>query len=148
MAVTATLYDLFREKLLTLVDPIDFAADDIRGALVTDAYTPDREADEFWDDVTGEVSSSGTGYTTGGQLLTSKVIAVDGTGHYAVLTADDLTWATTTLTAHYLVLRKDTGDPATSPLIGYQDFGGNEITVGVDFVVTWPVAASGGVLKI
>lgn len=54
MAVTATLFDHFREKLLTLVNPIDFAADDIRVALVTSAYTPDRAAHEFWDDVTGD----------------------------------------------------------------------------------------------
>jgi hypothetical protein len=147
MAVSATLFDKFREKLLSHVDPIDFDADDIRVALLTNSYTPDRTADEFWDDVSAN-EVSGAGYTTDGELLTTKVIAVDGTGHFGVLTADDITWASSTLTAHYAVVYKDSGTPSTSPLVGYIDFASDESTVSADFKLTWPVASAGGIVKI
>ena len=147
MAVTATLYDLFRKKLLTGANPIVFGSDNIYVALVTDSYSPDRAADEFWD-VPQAYEITGDEYVTDGALLASKVIAVDGTGHYGVLTAADVTWAASTITAHYAVLYCKKSTAATSPLIGYIDFGTDESTVATDFKLTFPNAAAGGVLKV
>jgi hypothetical protein len=148
MAVTCILDDKFRKKLLTLVNPIDFAADDLRIALVTSAWTPNRATDEFWSTPQAHEVAAGGAYATDGVSLTTKVIGIDSTGHYAVLTADNVTWVASTITARYGVLYKKAGSAATSPLIGYVDFGGDEVTVSADFVLTWAVASAGGIVRI
>jgi hypothetical protein len=49
----------------------DWLSDDYRMALVTSAYTPDANADDFWNDVVAN-EASGTGYTANGVTLASK----------------------------------------------------------------------------
>lgn len=50
---------------------VDWLSDDIRVALVTNAYTPDLAAHDFWNDVVAN-EASGTGYTANGLALASK----------------------------------------------------------------------------
>jgi hypothetical protein len=67
------IYNSFKTDLLK--GNIDFESDTIKVALVTDSYTPDQDSHDFFDDVTNEVS--GTGYTAGGETLTSKSVTQD-----------------------------------------------------------------------
>lgn len=57
-----------------LAGDIDFDADTIKGALVQAAYTP-SQAHDFWNDVSGN-EASGTGYTAGGQALTTAAVSL------------------------------------------------------------------------
>ena len=122
---------------------IDLENDTLKAMLVTSSYTPDQDADIFIDDVTNEIS--GTGYTAGGKALTSKAATQDDTDNEGVFDADDVEWATSTITARGCVLYKDTGTPSTSPLICYFDFGVDKSTSATTFIVQF---GSEGVLNV
>jgi len=104
-----------------LVDAgIDWVADDIKAALLTTAWTPDRTAD-FYDDLTNELAN-GDGYLTEGEALTTKAVATAANVVY--LEADDIVWTfTASKSFRYVVFYKDTGVAGTSPLIWYVDLG-------------------------
>lgn len=114
---------------------IDLETDTLKVALVTAAYTPDVDAHDFFDDVTNEVV--GTGYTAGGATLANKTVTQDNTSNLLKFDADDVTWASSTITARGAVLYKSTGTASTSPLIKYFDFGSDQISVGASFTIQW-----------
>lgn len=114
---------------------VDLANDTIKMALVTSTYTPDIDADEFFDDITNEVV--GTGYVAGGGTLTGTTVTVDDTNDKGVFDAADETWATSTITARGAVVYKDTGVSSTSPLICYLDFTEDKTSTGGDFTVAF-----------
>jgi len=108
---------------------VDLLTDDIKVMLVTSSHTP--AGDDFINDVTAN-ELSGTGYTAGGVSLSSKSLVGND------FDAADVTWSNTEFTnVRYIYLFKDTGTPATSPIIGYIDLGYNRNTNGVDFVIQW-----------
>lgn len=117
--------------------------DTIKVALVTSSYTPDFDAHDFFNDVTNEIT--GTGYTAGGATLGSQTCTLDTTDNELVIDGADTTWATSSLTAAGAVIYKSTGNSATSPLIAYIDFGGNKVSDGGTFQITW---ASEGIINI
>ena len=147
MSVTCTPYTTFEKKMLNLADSIDFDSADLRLAICTSSYTPNRDTHAFFSDVTNELATAG-GYTAGGALLTGVTVGLDTTGHFSYIDADDVVWPTATLTGRILVLYHDTGTPATSPLIGWIDNGANFSPAGVDLTVSWAAPASGGVVKV
>lgn len=114
---------------------VDLDTDTLKVMLVTSSYVPDQDAHDFVNDVTNE--AVGTGYTAGGQVLTNKGVTQDNTNNRAAFTADPSVWTGSTITARGAVLYKDTGTPSTSPLIAYYDFGGNIISSGGPFTITW-----------
>lgn len=107
----------------------------IKAMLVTSGYVPNADTHSFISSVTNEVT--GAGYTAGGKALLNRTIAVDTTNDWAKYDADDSTWATSTITARGVVIYKDTGTPATSPLIAYIDFVNDKSSVDTDFIITW-----------
>lgn len=141
------LYNRFKYQQLgdTSVTPINLKTDTIKVALVTASYVPDIDGHSFFSDITNEVS--GTGYTAGGKALANVSATKDNTNDRAYIDADDTTWPASTITAaRYAILYKDTGSPATSPLIGYIDLGANKSTVADTFYIQWAVPGSGAVL--
>lgn len=114
---------------------IDLMADPIKLMLVYASYLPNRDFHEVVSHVSGEIS--GTGYSQGGKALTGKELVQDNQSDSAYFDADDVVWENSTITANAAVLYKDTGDPATSPLIMYIDFGGPKSSNGGDFIVEW-----------
>lgn len=122
---------------------IDLDTDTIKVALVTSSYTPDIDAHEFFDDITNEVS--GSGYSAGGMALSNKSVSIDDTDDEGVFDADDPVWTSATITARGAILYKDTGDPSTSPLIGYLDFGSDKTSTAGDFLL---IVDSEGILNL
>jgi len=133
MAVTAKLYGGF---LLSLANKeIDLDSDTVKHMLCTSSYTPNQDTHRYKSSVTNEVV--GSGYTAGGVTATSPVVSYDASTNKMVFDCDDPTWATTTLSAvRYMVTYVDTGTASTSPLICYMDFGIDQTTTAVPFVVT------------
>lgn len=127
------VYNSFKKHIMN--GGIDLDTDTIKVALVTSSYTPDQDAHEFFDDVTNEVS--GDGYTAGGEELANKSVTQNNTANRAVFDADDVSWPNSTITARGAVVYKDTGNPATSPLICYKDFTEDKISTDGDFDLTW-----------
>lgn len=144
MAVTAKWYCNGLANLLGGTaeggSPIDFLTDTIKVALCTSSYTPDQDAHDFFDDITNEVSESGTNYTAGGATLGSKTVTVTGGTNVVKLDAADTSWASSTITARYAIIYKSTGTASTSPLLGYVDFGADVSSTAGTFQITWDAA--------
>jgi len=134
-------YNSFKKHLMN--GGIDLDTDTIRVALVTEDYTPDQDAHEYFDDVTNEVV--GVGYTADGAALAGKAVTQDDTDNEGVFDANDTEWTVATITARAAVIWKDTGTDATSPLIRYHDFGEDKTTTGTTFKITW---AAEGILNL
>jgi hypothetical protein len=112
----------------------DLDAGAIKVALVGASYTPDQDAHDFFNDITNELSASGD-YTAGGVALQSPALSV--VSHNVKFAAANLALAgvTTSADIKYLVIYRDTGTAATSPLIGYitlaTALGGTNITINI-----------------
>lgn len=129
------LYGQFLSQALN--KEIDWDTDTIKVALLSNAYTPDQDAHNYFDDVsTNEVT--GTGYTQGGISLTNKTNTYNGATNTIVLDADDVTWSSSTITARYAVVYDASpATNATRPLIGYVDFGSDQSSSNGNFTITW-----------
>ena len=139
-AVTASPYGAF---LLALGKAqINLETVSFKIALTGTGYTPDVNAHDFFNDITGQVT--GTGYTAGGKALTGITWTYDTANRQAVLGAATVTWTGVTITAHFAIVYIDTGTPTTSPLVGYIDFGEDRAYTGTDFPISFP----NGVLRL
>ena len=119
------LYGKGREKFLS--GDIAWDTDNIKVSLVdTGTYTVAIDTHEFYSDLSGVVADSGN--------LASKTVTL------GVADAADVTFSSVTgSSAEALVIWKDTGVAATSPLIAYIDSGTNlPVTPnGGDITVAW-----------
>ena len=113
------------------VDLDDTTADRFKVMLVTSAYTPDFGTHDFKADVTNEVT--GTGYSAGGESLTS--VTLTQSGGTITFDADDVTWASSTITARGAVVYDDS--LVNDPLIAYIDFGADKSSSAGDFVLSF-----------
>lgn len=124
---------------------IDLLSDDLRMALVTGSYTPNADADDFWDDVSAN-EASGTGYTANGQALAGKTFA------YTAANSWGTSWSASTAyggnNAHYV--RPTTGNGFIYRATGAGTSAGTEptwpTTIGatvVDGGVTWTCIGRG-----
>lgn len=124
------LYGLGREKFLNA--DIDWAAHDIKCLLADGAdYTPVQNTDEFHDDIAG-----------GGIVSTSANL---GTKTSTLGTADAADVTLTSVTGdqcEYIVIFRDTGISATSPLIAkIDDYTGLPVTPnGGNITISWPAS--------
>ena len=85
-----------------------------------------------------ELSSSGTGYSTGGNTLTSVTPVADGTT--AVCDFADTTWSSATFSTCGAIIYNDsaTGNPACAVL----SFSGDQTVSSGDFTIQFPAAAA------
>jgi hypothetical protein len=134
--VANVFYDQAKKNLWNGV--INLAADPLNAALVGPGYDPDRIADEYWSDVAAH-EIVGDGYTAGGRALSGQSVTADTANHRGKFTADDVTWPNASIAAAGVVVYKDTGDPATSPLVGYIDFDGVKSSHAGNFTIRWDV---------
>jgi hypothetical protein len=141
MAVTAKVYGL---GVKAVVDQsVNWASDTIRVALVDSNYTPNQDTDQFWSTPQAH-ESTGTGYSAGGTALASKTSTYDAATNEERLDAADVAWTTSTVTARYAVVYKDTGTAGTSALLGWVDFGADQSTSAGTFTLQWDAT---GVIK-
>lgn len=136
MAVTAKMYG--NALLKALNKEVNYVSDTIKVMLCSSTYVPDQDAHIYKSSVTDEVV--GTGYTAGGIALANKTMTYNGATNTITLDADDITWSTSTITARYAVIYDSTGTDSTSALLGYIDFGTDQVSSAGDFKITWDVA--------
>jgi len=110
---------------------LDLDNDTLKIMLVTSGYTPDFGTHDFKADVTNEVV--GTGYTAGGETLTS--VALTQSAGTITFDAADVTWTSSTITARGAVIYDDT--LASDPLICYIDFGSDQSSSSGDFQIAF-----------
>lgn len=141
--MASVFYNNYHEQLGNA--EIDYGADTFKIMLTTTTYTPDVDNDAVRSDVTGE--ASGSGYTAGGETLSSVTITQDNTNNRANIDAADVTFSSISVTSvDGAIVYKDTGSAATDTLICYIDFseGAQTINSG-DFTITF---SADGVLTI
>lgn len=138
MAITQALCTSFKSELLGGTHDLD--TDAIKIALFTSSATLDATTTSY--STTNEVS--GTGYTAGGNTLTSATIATSGTTAY--LDFADTTWSSATMTARgALIYNADKSNRAIAVL----DFGGDKTSTNGDFTIQFPTAdASNAIIRI
>lgn len=110
---------------------IDWMGDTIKLALVQASYTPDKDHNT-WSTVS-TYEAVGTGYTAGGiQLAGVTVQQVDASDQVRA-DANDVTWASVTVSARYAVVYDDT--LGTKDLIACFDMGTTKSASGAAFTV-------------
>ncbi len=78
--------------------------------------------------------------------MANKTNTYNSATNVIVLDADDVTWASSTITARYAVIYNATpATDATRPLIGYVDFGSDQSSTNGNFTITWD---STGIVRI
>lgn len=113
--------------------------DTLKVTLHTSAYTVDQDNHDYQNDLTNEVS--GTGYTAGGATLTTVSFTYTAGTNVWKLDADDVQWASSSITARYAVVADTTpGTSATNPLLVYVDFGTDVTSSGGNFDLAWDAA--------
>lgn len=135
MAVTAKLYGQAVVKMVN--KEIDWNSDDIRVALVANTYTPDQDNHDYWNDVVAN-EVTGVNYVANGAALGTPTVTYTGATNKIKLDGDDVSWASSTITARYAVIYDRTpGSDATRPLIAYVDFGADMSSYNGTFQITW-----------
>lgn len=138
MAISQAMCSSFKSEVLGGIHDLD--TDTIKIALYTSAATLGASTTVY--SSANEVV--GTGYTAGGNTLTSPVISLDGTT--AIVDFADSTWASATITARgALIYNSSKADRAIAVL----DFGSDKTSTSGDFVVQMPApAASTALIRI
>lgn len=122
---------------------IDWQQDRIMVALCAPGYEPDPQHHRFLTDVTHQITVDG--YQPAVLAATTQTVEDTLTGPVVVLDANDVVWGIVTLYATRAVVYKDTGEPATSPLISCVRFDAAPPVFGGTFRLTW---ASDGIVRL
>lgn len=117
----------------------DFDTDTFKISLHTSSYTPNQDTHVTTSDLTNELSSGG-GYTTGGETLTTTAVAYDGTSNEIRFTFDDPSWTSATLSGiRYAVIYRNGG---TNPLLAYVDLGSDQAVTSGTFTLDFSATAA------
>lgn len=112
---------------------IDFDTDTFKVMLTTASYTEDKDAHDFRNDVTNEVS--GTGYTAGGNTVTVTV-TLDTSNDRVDISLGGTTWPTSTITGRKAVYYKSRGGASSADeIIAVNDFGSDVISAAGTFTL-------------
>ena len=144
MAITTALCNSFKTELLKGVHDLD--TDVIKIALIKDSPTRTYNASTTnYSDVTGNSDEVvGTGYTAGGNTLTSAAISLDGST--AIVDFADTTWTSATIAADGCIIYNESASGAAIAVI---DFGGTVSSTAGDFTLSFPTPdASNAVVRI
>jgi hypothetical protein len=140
MAISQAMCTSFKVNLLQGAQNFNTGTTKVyKIALFTSAATLDAATTTYSGSTTGEVSSSGTGYTTGGNTLTVSQIPTDGgSGTTAFISFSDTTWTSATITARGALIYNSTDDTAVAVL----DFGGDKTSTNGNFTISFPAATN------
>jgi hypothetical protein len=132
MAVTAHAFPQFDQKLGTKA--VNLSTDSLKVMLLT-AYTYANSHTTMTDVLAAGTETSGTGYTTGGQALTSVTLTTSAL--VTTLTCANPSWAASTITAAFAVFYDAQGGTnATNFPFAYWDFGGSSSSSSGAFTLT------------
>ncbi len=117
---------------------LDWYSDTVKVGLLN--ALPNQDTAEFWSDISA-TEVTGTNWAAGGVALGSKAIIVTAGTNVVALDAADVSVATVTVTGvTHLAVYKDTGTPATSPLLGYGTLASSSGSSGGTLAIAWAAA--------
>jgi hypothetical protein len=145
MAITQAMATSFKVGLLDGVFDFGTGTSQVfKIALYTSSATLDATTTAYT--TSNEVSSSGTGYTAGGNTLVVSQVPTS-TGTTAFLDFADSTWSAATITARGALIYLANG--TTNPAVCVLDFGSDKTSTNGDFTIIFPAAdASNAIIRI
>jgi|TARA_X000001382_G_scaffold129945_1_gene123288 hypothetical protein len=137
MAITQAMCTSFKAEILD--EQHDLIADTIKIALFTSSASLDAATTAY--STSNEVS--GSGYSAGGETLTSKVVTTTGTTAY--FDAADPEWTSASFTANgALIYNSTNGNKAIAVLA----FGGDFTVSSGTFKIVFPAAGASAIIRI
>ncbi len=137
MAITQAMCTSFKAEILD--EQHDLAADTLKIALYTSSASLDASTTAY----TTSNEISGTGYSAGGETLTSTTVSTTGTT--AFFDAADPTWTSASFTARgALIYNSTNGDKAIAVL----NFGGDFTVSSGTFRIVFPAAGANAIITI
>jgi len=137
MAITQCMVSSFKTDILGGVQDLD--TDVLKIALYTSAASLNASTTAY--STTNEISSSGTGYTAGGNTLAGATISLDGTT--AVVDFSDTTWTSATITARGALIYNSS---KSNKAIAVLDFGADKSSTNGNFTINFPSATAGSAI--
>ena len=137
MAITQAMCTSFKSEILQ--EGHQLATDTIKLALFTSSASLGAGTTAY--STSNEVS--GTGYSAGGETLTSK--AVSTTGTTAHFDAADPTWTSASFTARGALIYNSTN---SDKAIAVLDFGGDFTVSSGTFKIIFPAAGANAIIRI
>jgi hypothetical protein len=137
MAITQAMCTSFKAEILD--EQHDLAADTLKIALYTSSASLDASTTAF----TTSNEISGTGYTSGGETLTSTTVSTTGTT--AFFDADDPTWTSASFTARGALIYNSTN---SNKAIAVLNFGGDFTVSSGTFRIVFPAAGANAIITI
>lgn len=137
MAISQAMCTSFKAEILD--EQHDLIADTLKIALYTSSASLGAGTTSY--STTNEIS--GTGYTPGGETLTSKVVTTSGTTAY--FDCANPTWTSASFTANgALIYNSTNGDKAIAVLA----FGGDFTVAGGTFEIVLPAPGATAIIRI
>ena len=134
--------DAFKLELLSGTHNFASGGNTFKIALYVTTLGPPYTTSSTAYSTTNEVSSSGTGYTTGGNTLDGQGVSVPGS-NTATVDFDNEVFSTVTLTSLGAAIYNSTN---SSKLCLVIDFGGNKVATSGDFTIQFPAATAGAAI--
>lgn len=140
MATALNLYDVFRRKQVSGNGAVNLSSLTLKMMFVTSAYTPNQNTHDFRDDL-GATEVTGTGYTAGGNTLSTVTVNLDGSGNVVIDANDPATWtqnAAGFANARRAIIYIARGGASNADeLVAYSaDFGSDIGNVAADLTIT------------
>ena len=130
--------DAFKLELLSGTHNFADGGDTFKIALYVTTLGPPYTTSSTVYSTDNEVSSSGTGYATGGQTLDSQAVSVPGSNTAVVDFANEV-FSSVTLTSLGAAIYNSTNSNKLCLVI---DFGGDKVATSGDFTIQFPAAAA------
>ena len=130
--------DAFKSELLSGTHNFSSGGNTFKIALYVTTLGPPYTTSSTVYSTTNEVSSSGTGYTTGGNALDGQGVSVPGSNTATVDFTNEV-FSTVTLTSLGAAIYNSTNGNKLCLVI---DFGGNKVATAGDFTIQFPADAA------
>jgi len=134
--------DAFKLELLSGTHNFASGGNTFKIALYVTTLGPPYSTSSTAYSTTNEVSSSGTGYTTGGNTLDGQAVTVPGS-NTAVVDFTNEVFSSVTLTSLGAAIYNYTNSNKLCLVI---DFGGNKVATSGDFTIQFPAATAGAAI--
>ena len=138
-------YTDFTEQLGRKTHALQSGGDTLRVALMTASYTPDRDANQVWADISANETAI-TNYARG--TIASQSWTQDDANNRSVADGTDQTFSSLGpgTTPAWAVVYNDTPTSPADPLICYMDLAGAPTPNGFDWTINWH--ATNGILTV
>ena len=134
MAITQTLTDTFLQDCLDGGHNLGNGGNTLKIALYTSSASLGATTSAY----TTSNEVSGTGYTAGGETLSSQAVAFDSSNNVAYFDAADPAWTTATITARGAMIYNNSKSNASVAIL---DFGSDYTSTAGTFTIQLPSAA-------